>query len=215
MSTIDELTLRASQRRRALDGLSGEAKVLVSRIRELRATTNELAEESTTLEQVTHLLNTIAEDKQFKAQQDIEEMVTRGLQSIFDETLSFHIVQTSRGKTSIVEFIVRTTLPDAVVDTPVMDSRGGGLAAVIGVLLRVVIMLLRTGTQQENLLVLDETFAMVSAEYLPVLGEFLRSIVADTGIQIVMVTHQDQFIEAADKVYRFSQHGGVTKVVAQ
>lgn len=215
MSTIDELTQRAARRRRELDSRSGEAKVLVSRIRALRAETTELAAEAATLEQVTHLINSIAEDKQFKAQQDIEEMVTRGLQAIFDESLSFHIVQTSRGKTSIVEFLVRTTLPDAVVDTPVMDARGGGLAAVIGVLLRVVIMLLRGGTRQENLLVLDETFAMVSSEYLPVLGDFLRSIVADTGIQIVMVTHQDSFIEAADKVYRFSQTDGVTKVVAQ
>lgn len=173
-----------------------------------------LSSEVTELEQVTHLLNSIAEEKQMRAQHDIEELVTRGLQTIFDDSLSFHIIQTTRGKTSIVEFVVRTTLEDRVVDTPVMDARGGGLAAVIGFLLRVVVMLLRNGARQQNLLLLDETFAMVSSEYLPVLGDFLRSIVEETGIQIIMVTHQNEFIDSADKVYRFSQEGGRTKVVS-
>jgi DNA repair exonuclease SbcCD ATPase subunit len=211
---LDELALRAARRRRELDAKQGEARALVSRIRSLREEVEILSTDVTELEQVTHLLNTIAEDKQLRAQQDIEELVSRGLQTIFDDSLSFHIVQSARGKTSIVEFIVRTTLADSVVETPVMDARGGGLAAVIGFLLRVVVMLLRGGTRQENLLLLDETFAMVSAEYLPVLGEFLRSIVEETGIQIVMVTHQTEFIDSADKVYRFSQEDGKTRVVS-
>ena len=213
MIDLDALTTRAARRRRELDARSGEASMLVSRIRAYRAEVAELSADVTELDQVTYLLNGIAEDKQLKAQRDIEELVSRGLQTIFDETLSFHIVQSTRGKSSIVEFVVRSTLEDSVVDTPVMDARGGGLAAVIGFLLRVVVMLLRGGTRQENLLLLDETFAMVSAEYLPVLGEFLRSIVEETGIQIIMVTHQTEFIDSADVVYRFSQDGGKTRVV--
>lgn len=213
MTDLDDLATRAARRRRELDARQGEARVLVSRIRSLREEVQTLSAEVTELEQVTHLLNSIAEEKQMRAQHDIEELVTRGLQTIFDDSLSFHIIQTTRGKTSIVEFVVRTTLDDRVVDTPVMDARGGGLAAVIGFLLRVVVMLLRNGARQQNLLLLDETFAMVSSEYLPVLGDFLRSIVEETGIQIIMVTHQNEFIDSADKVYRFSQEGGRTKVV--
>ncbi len=211
---LDAMAMRAGARRRALDARQGEATVLVSRIRSLREEVATLAEDVSEYDQVTHLLNSIAEEKQLKAQQDIEELVSRGLQTIFDESLSFHIVQSVRGKTTIVEFVVRTTLADTVVDTPVMDARGGGVAAVIGFLLRVVVMLLRGGTKQRNLLVLDESFAMVSVEYLPVLGEFLRSIVEETGIQIVLVTHQHEFIEVGDKVYRFSQVDGQTKVTA-
>lgn len=100
----------------------------------------------------------------------IEDLVTRGLQTIFDSTLSFHIIQSVRGKTANVDFIVRTTLPESVIETSVMDARGGGLAATIGFLLRLVVMLLRGGTKEENILILDETFAHVSAEYLAPLG---------------------------------------------
>lgn len=213
MIPVQELSQRVRQRRRELDTLTGEARQVIGRAKELRGDVERYTEDVSILEQVTVLLNSIGEDRQLKAQQDIEELVSRGLQSIFDDTLSFHIVQTVRGKTANVEFVVRTTLPDAVVDTPVMDARGGGVAATIGFLLRVVVMLLKGGSRSENILVLDETFAMVSAEYLPALGEFLREIVENTGIQIVMVTHQDQFMEYADKVYRFSMSDGKTKAV--
>lgn len=209
---IDTLTSRTQRRRRELDGLAGEARAVLLRGKEIQGEIETLTETISDLERVTGLLNSLGEERQLKAQQVIEELVTRGLQTIFDDTLSFHIVQSVRGKTANVEFLVRTTLADSVVETPVMDARGGGLAATIGFLLRVVVMLLGTGTKEENILVLDETFAHVSAEYLPPLGEFVREIVDKTGIQIVMVTHQPEFADFADRVYRFSTLDGKTQV---
>jgi DNA repair exonuclease SbcCD ATPase subunit len=205
MTDLDSLTLQVRNRRRQLDGLLGEARSVLVRRKEVLGEIDTLSDEVNDFERVTGLLNSLGEERQLKAQQTIEELVTRGLQTIFDDTLSFHIVQTVKGKTASVEFLVRTTLGDTIVETPVMDARGGGLAATIGFLLRVVVMLLRGGTREENILVLDETFAHVSAEYLPPLGEFLREIVDKTGVQIVMVTHQPEFTEYADKVYRFTQ----------
>lgn len=154
------------------------------------------------LERVTMLLNSIGEERQMKAQGVIEGLVTRGLQTIFDDKYSFHIIQTVKGKTANVEFVVRTTLEGSTTETSVMEARGGGLAAVVGFLLRVVVMLLRSD-KNEKVLFLDETFAHVSAEYLPALGEFLREIVDKSDMQIIMVTHQDEFVDYADVTYRF------------
>lgn len=213
MEDIDTLTIQARNRRRQLDATAGEARSVLLRGKEIETEIDVLNETITDLEKVTGLLNSLGEERQLKAQQVIEELVTRGLQTIFDETLSFHIVQSVRGKTANVEFLVRTTLPSGVVETPVMDARGGGLAATIGFLLRIVVMLLKgKDTSDQNILVLDETFAHVSAEYLPALGEFLREIVDKTGVQIVMVTHQNEFVDYADKVYRFSTIDGKTQV---
>lgn len=212
MTDLDTLVIRARQRRRQIDALQGEARATLMRGKELQAEIADLGEVIEDLDRVTVLLNSLGEDRQLKAQQTIEELVTRGLQTIFDESLSFHIVQTVKGKTANVEFLVRSTLPGSVVETPVMDARGGGLAATIGFLLRLVVMLLSKGTKTENILVLDETFAHVSAEYLGPLGEFLREVVDKTGVQIVMVTHQPEFAEYADKVYRFSTVDGKTQV---
>ena len=95
--TIEELATRARHRRRTLDERQGEARALLTRGKELQDEVSVLAETVEDLDRVTILLNSLGEDRQQRAQQTIEELVTRGLQTIFDETLSFHIVLTTRG----------------------------------------------------------------------------------------------------------------------
>lgn len=212
MTSLEQLEFLLSQKRREHDALMGEARVTLTRAQDVKAEIAELQTEITTLDKSGVVLNSIGEERQLKAQDTIEQLVTRGLQQIFDESLSFHIVQTVKAKAASVEFVVRTTLEGGgVVDTPVMDARGGGLAATIGFLLRVVILLLKRQADG-NILILDETFAMVSDEYLEGVGEFLRELVEKTGIQILLVTHQPVFTEYADAVYRFSTVDGRTKV---
>lgn len=212
MVNIDELAVRVRTRRRTLDAMGGEMRATLLRGKELQGEVAELGELIEDLDRVTVLLNSLGEERQLKAQATIEELVTRGLQTIFDSTLSFHIVQTVKGKSAHVEFVVRTTVGNEVIETPIMEARGGGLAAVVGFLLRLVVLLLTRGTKTESVLVLDESFSHVSAEYLPNVSEFLREIVDKTGVQVIMVTHQDELVENADKVYRFTNESGRTVV---
>lgn len=213
MSRLDELSARAARVQRELDAEVGEARAVLTRGKELQSVVEILGDEINDLERVTILLNSIGEERQLKAQTLIENLVTRGLQTIFDDSLSFHIVQSVKGKTAVVDFVVRSTMPEATFETPVMEARGGGLAATIGFLLRVTVMLLGHDPKKDNILVLDETFAHVSAEYIPALGAFLHELREKTGIQIIMVTHQEEFLDYADRVYRFSYDNGKTKVV--
>lgn len=209
---LEDLARRVQQGRRRLDAASGEMRATLTRGKVLQEEVAELASLTEDLDRVTILLNSMGEDRQEQTQQRIEELVTRGLQTIFDDSLSFHIVQSVRAKSVSVDFVMRTTLPNAVVETPVMEARGGGVAATIGFLLRLVVLLLRAGQRKETLMVLDETFAHVSEEYLPAVGEFLREVVDKTGIQVLMVTHQSELTELADRVYRFQTKDGRTVV---
>lgn len=156
-------------------------------------------------------LASIGENRQAAAQEQIEQLVTRGLNSIFSEELSFHVLQTQRGKTPEVKFVVRSLINGKPVETSVMDARGGGLAAVVGFLLRLVVMLLSKDVK-EPILILDESFSHVSAEYERPLAEFIKELIDKTKVQIIMVTHSDAFSEFADKRYRFRLVKGVTKV---
>lgn len=202
---LTSLGIQVRTKRRDLDTLATEKRLIVDRARNLQSEIKELNANQAILDRTTVFLNSLGEDRQNAAQQTIEELVTRGLQTIFNDTITFHIVQTTKAKTANVEFILRTHMSNGdTLDTSVMDARGGGYAAVVGFLLRLVVMLLRGGKNQENIIVLDETFSHVSAEYLDSLGEFIREIVDKTGIQIFMVTHQEEFREYADKVYNFS-----------
>lgn len=210
--TLEDLSQRVAANRRVLDAQAGEARAVLARAKELETETTYLTEEVDVLDRVAVLLSSLGEERQAQAQGTIETLVTEGLQTIFDETLTFHIISTNKAKTAGIEFVVRTNLGGESVETSVMNARGGGLAATVGFLLRVVVMLLSAKEGRENLLVLDETFAHVSDEYLEPLGQFLRQIVDRSGIQILMVTHQPEFTEFADATYRFSQKDGRTVV---
>lgn len=182
----------------------GAAKLLAARRKELSEEIESLKSRVLLLEEVAVVLATVGEERQKDAQEQIELLVTQGLQKIFGPHLSFRVVQSIKGRTPVVDFLIQTTLSDGTVrETDILSAMGGGVAAVTGFLLRLVVLLLDK-SRVSRLIVLDETFAHVSDVYLPALAEFLREIVDKANVQIIMVTHQEHFTSIADKAYRFS-----------
>ncbi len=212
LNELPALTREVRRVRSLYDQRIGEARAVALAGQRITAEVASFRRDIDLYERAAGLLTKIGETRQAAAQKQIEALVTQGLQSIFGEDLTFHLVQQVRGKRPEIDFLVRSRLDDGtIVDTDVMDARGGGLAATVGFLLRLVVLLL-SRKRQETVLFLDETFAHVSAEYEPRLAEFLRELVDKTGVQIIMVTHSDAFSESADVRYRFSLHEGVTQV---
>lgn len=208
---MQDLDLRIAKARRTLDRQRGEAFALATSGQATLAEIAELKEVVSLHEKAAHVLTAIGEQRQQQAQEQIERLVTQGLQTIFSDDLSFHLKAGVRAKTPVIDFVVRSTLEDGtVVDTDVMEARGGGLAATVGFLLRLVILLL-SRYRQETILFLDETFAHVSAEFLPRLIEFLKDLVEKTSVQVFLVTHEELFLAVADIAYRLTQVDGATK----
>lgn len=141
--------------------------------------------------------------------EDIERLVSHGLTSVFDEPMQFKVTTRLLRGASSVEF----TLVSNEVERPVLGSHGGGVAQVVGFVLRVVVTMLNR--QLRPVLFLDEPFSQVSAEYRPRLAAFVRELVDSTPLQIVMVTHDTDLPEVADVRYRFSSVNGTTRVVKE
>lgn len=222
-ATLETLDAAVRSRRRSLDQRQGEARSLALRGKGIQVEVAQLKAKIEIHGQVAVLLNTIGEQKQQQAQAQIESLVTAGLQAIFETNLSFHIVQKQSARGAQVEFVIRSRVDDLSmpegtrnIDTELMDARGGGLVSVVGFLLRLVVALITRAvypSKAGTLLVIDESFAMVSKEYIDRVADFLRQIVDKTGIQILMVTHQEELVEGADKVYRFSLNASGFTVV--
>ena len=171
----------------------------------------DLQDTSAVLDRVTVLLNSIGEEKQLQAQQKIEGIVTKGLQFIFGDNYSFHITQTVKGKNSTIDFTIKSLIGDSVLETDILGAHGGGLASVVGFLLRITLLLLSKDSQA-RIIIGDEMFAAVSREYLDPLAQFVKELVEKTGIQFLLITHSPEWIEYADVAYRFENKNGVTKV---
>jgi hypothetical protein len=151
-------------------------------------------------ERVGMALTRVGEQRQEHAQAQIQGLVTMGLQAVFEDPgLSFHVVQSVRGGQANVDFVIRSLYGNEFVDTPVLEARGGGMAAVTGYLVQLVVLLLTPGARR--ILFVDESFAHVSEEFRPALGQFVRDMCDKAGVQHVMVTHDDIYSAFADAHY--------------
>lgn len=212
MNELDLVSNRVHNARRLVDRKIAEARVIATSGKAIKEELEVALDDVELYNKVAITLASIGEQRQEQAQKQIEELVTRGLTTIFGEDLSFHLVQTQRGKTPEVKFLVKSRgLNGRIVETSVMDARGGGMAAVVGFLLRLIVLLLSKDSK-EPILILDESFSHVSVEYEQPLAEFIKELVEKTRTQIILVTHSDAFSEHADKRYRFKQDKGITKV---
>ena len=206
----EQALLRAE---RDFERWAGEVKAVATQTKAATAEAKDLSEAIEALEEASALLNSYADERQEEVRKRLEVIVTHGLQTIFGEDITFHVEQKLVAKRTEIEFLLRSPGPDGtVVETSVMDARGGGVAAIVGFLVRVVIVMLKKDARK--ILFLDETFAHLSAEFEPRLAEFIKELVEKTSVQIVMVTHSLSYSDDADVVYRFSQSGGVTTAEA-
>jgi len=201
MSEVEDLVARVRVVRRQVDRSIGEAAAVARDMRRLKDEEIQLKSDLELYEQTTIVLTSVGESRQDEAQRVVEQLVTRGLQVIFGETLSFHLRQVVRANRAEVNFMVRSMYGDTVVETGVMDARGGGLVNVVAFMLRVVTMLLGPPSAR-RLLSLDESFGNLSPEYEPRLAEFIRALCDSADMQVFLVTHSDAFYQAADKRYR-------------
>lgn len=152
-------------------------------------------------EEAAKLLAGFADARQAQVVSAIETITSAGLTQVFGEPIDIKIEQVTRARRIEMDVKIKT----GTLETSIMDARGGGLAAVAGFLLRVTVLLLTKNVRR--ILVADEPFAMLSEEYLAPMADFLAELCERTGLQLVLVTHQMEFADAADRVLRIEKSG--------
>lgn len=125
----------------------------------------------------------------------MSELVTTALQHIvYDQKLTFRIVQEPKYNRLAMRFVIEE---DGVEADP-MSSFGGGAAVVSSFVLRIAIM---ARLRMSNLLLLDESMFALANRYIPSAIEFMKQLSEETGINIFMVTHNDEFMAGAHVAY--------------
>lgn len=209
MSTLTQVEELVNRAERSLDRRIGEARALAAQGRKAQDQAEEAKAVVVACEEAVAFLNSFADERQSKVQNQIETIVTHGVQTIFGDDLTFHVNSEQKSNRTEVSFTLKSSMGNETVETEILDARGGGVAAVVGFLLRLIVTLLR---EERPLLSLDETFAQVSEGYLPAVAQFIQELVEQTGAQVLMVTHSEVFAEHADKVYRVSQKDGTSVI---
>lgn len=132
----------------------------------------------------------VAETIQQSAHQQIASVVSRCLSAVFgDDAYQFEIkFEQKRGKTEARLLFSR--------DGKEIDPRtsaGGGAVDVASFALRLVCLVL-SRPKKRKLLVLDEPWKFLSAEYRPAMRDLVLSLSEEMDVQILMVTHCKDFM---------------------
>ena len=151
------------------------------------------------------LVQAVAEAVQSQLSSRIDDIVNLGLATCFPEyTFEMKYVQ-SRGKTE-VQFLVKDK--DNIIDP--LNQCGGGLVDVLCFCLRLSVYSISTTS---NVIILDEPFRFISRGLRNRVAELLSILSKKLGLQIIMVTHIDEFTETADNQIRIKKINGVSEVM--
>lgn len=187
------------KREKLLEHLNNNVKSLEQTIEEIEL-----------LEKVTILFQKTSEFAREQAKRQIETLVTKCLQFIFENNVEFNIeLDEVRNKAS-AEFYVENDIDGIIIKTKPELSRGGGVVDIVSLALRIAFLQIHK-PPIEGPLILDEPAKHVSEDYIFNVGEFLKKTSEMFNRQIIMITHNQHLSALGNKSYKVELVGSVSK----
>jgi ABC-type dipeptide/oligopeptide/nickel transport system ATPase subunit len=144
-----------------------------------------------------------------EAKEQIEALVSSGLQDIYGEGYSFSFEETS-SKDGTVTGLRPTVRSGDKVHTDLPDDLGDGVVAIISFMCLLSAVMVYPGLPK--VLIADEPLGEVDSDAWQRFGHWLQGVCEQTGLQVVMTT---QMASKFGKVYRVSQTNGKARAVLQ
>ncbi len=156
------------------------------------------------LDRVLVTLVEVEQEWRRSAERTLTAHASRGLSLVFGQDLRLTVeTKTVRDMTSMVLKLKE----NGVELDDIVESTGGSRVAVLDMLLNLMFLVSVT-PRLEQLMVMDEPFGSVEQAHLPALGQLLREIHEQRGVQFIIVSHETELMDAADVVYEV-RDGGV------
>ena len=206
---VDELRMRHVKRVAARDMLAEQIDDIESRAEfaSLRAKL---------LEYVHEVLKVIAVKGEAKVRERLEALVTQALRLVFeDDSYSFFIEQDVKRDQAVARLMLEKADEDGnLFKTPLRGFHGGGIVDIVAFVLNAIVLTF-VRPQRRQTMWMDEPFSQVSKSYRPRVADMMRWLHKETGLQFVIITHEEEYLSVADTVTKITQHNGKTRVQVQ
>jgi len=144
---------------------------------------------------------------QMNIQNQIESLVTMAIRSVYERDFKFLVeFEIKRNKT---ECLLRVQEGEKEPYIP-KEDQGGGLLDVISLALRIVLWSMEK-PRSRNIFILDEPGKWTGVLIVK-FGEMLKEISKELGLQILMVTHDSELVEIADRAWKVIHDGRFSEV---
>ncbi|MCK9442917.1 MAG: ATPase [Tissierellaceae bacterium] len=201
IDNLQDLESILNESRDVLSRELGKRDKIIEQIDTYTERLNIIQSELDLLSKVAVLLQKTSEFSREQAKKQVESLVTKCLQFIFESDIQFTIeIDELRGKSS-AEFYVTNKNENLIIKTKPELSRGGGVVDIVSLALRIAF--LQTHKPRiEGPLILDEPAKHVSDDYIYNVADFLRQTSELFNRQIIMVTHNNYLSSIGTNAYR-------------
>jgi DNA repair exonuclease SbcCD ATPase subunit len=154
------------------------------------------------------VLTEVAKQIQSKFSDQVENLVTSAIQSVFDRPFKFKLDFKERRN----QFECEPKVIEGETELIPKDDMGGGVLDVISFAFRIVLWYFEK-PRSRAVFVLDEPMKFVGkGDLLMKAGQMIKQVSNRLGIQIIMVTHEPELTEIADRAWQVTHNGKVSKV---
>ena len=189
----------------------GKRDILQEQLESLEMELEQSRSEVELLEKVILLLQRTSEYAREQSKQQIESLVTKCLQFVFDKSISFEIDIYEQRNTANADFYLVNKIGDIDIRTKPEVSNGGGIVDIISLALRISFLELND-PKLEGPIIFDEPAKHVSEDYIFNIGDFLKESSRMFDRQIIMITHNPHLAALADLSYIVEIEDNISKV---
>ena len=153
-----------------------------------------------------YILSEVARLTQENFQAKVEGLITMAIRSVFDRDFQFKLMlERKRNKLECRPVIIE----DEHEYSPEKDM-GGGLVDIISFAWRIVLWSMEK-PRSRNVIVLDEPMKNMG-DLVPLGGKMLKEISEKLGIQLIVITHDQELMGFGNTSYLFTHKDGMTDV---
>lgn len=209
---LDILDERLDKLKTSINYDKGKLEILEQELSEVQEQLKEFEQYEQTLTQVSLLFQKTASFAREQSKKQIESIVTKCLQFVFETDIEFIIELSESRGVPVAEFYVQSNYEEGyAVKTKPELSRGGGVVDIIAIALRIAFLQIHQ-PQIEGSILLDEPGKHVSDDFIFNLGEFVKKTSTLFHRQIIMITHNVHLSQICDKSFIVEINQGVSDV---
>jgi len=200
--------MRWQEIRSKFDSLKGKRDYLETKLASCEELIKENEKKILDITKARWVITEVAEKTQSFFVEQTESLVTSAIKAVFDRPFRFKMnLQRKRNRIEC-SFLIKENDAEYVPK----DEMGGGIIDVLSFALRVVFWSL-SHPRTRPIFVLDEPMKYVGkGELLDRAGKMIKEISNKLGIQMVVVTHEPQLAEIADRAWQIEHDGEKSRV---
>jgi len=189
-----------------LERAKANKKMIEKQIKDSKASLSNKRQYVENLVKARYILSEVARLTQENFQAKVEGLITMAIRSVFDRDFHFKLqLERKRNKLECRPVIIE----DEHEYSPEKDM-GGGLVDVISFAWRIVLWAMEV-PRSRNTIVLDEPMKNMG-DLVSLGGKMLKEISKKLGIQLIVITHDQELMEFGDTSYLFTYKDGITDV---